>query len=393
MNTVVCPHCKKEVEITQALKHELTERERTKLQAEFKKELEATKIQAITSSEKKIKEQFALEIKLAKDATEEKDNRIQKLIDQITQLTRDLSQSKVEKQEAEMVMRKKLADEESKIRLDARSKAEDEQRLLMLAKDKQLTDMLKELEDAKRKLEQGSQQTQGEVYELEFEEILRREFPHDKIKPVAKGVRGADIIQEVWDARGNYNGKILWELKNTKPPWKEDWVVTLKKNKREIGAEEAVLISEVLPKELKTSGYREGIWVTERNFVVGLASALRASLIQIFYVKEAAKGKDEKVEILYSYLSGVDFKHRIESIVESFTGMQNEIEKEKRYFSGKWSRDEKNLRRVLDNTFGMHGDFKHIMGNKLPEIKGFGEENADVLEIDDTKPQQSLLDD
>ena len=130
------------------------------------------------------------------------------------------------------------------------------------------------------------------------------------------------------------------------------------------------MISEILPSTMQTAGFREGIWVTKREFVIGLASALRASLIQLYYAKAANKGKDEKVEILYEYLSGIEFKHRIEAIIEAFTRMQTDIEKEKRYFAAKWSRDDKNIRQVIDNTFGMHGDFKGIIGNNLPTIKG-----------------------
>ena len=198
------------------------------------------------------------------------------------------------------------------------------------------------MEDARRKLQQGSQQTQGEVFELEFEALLQKEFPHDKITPVGKGIKGGDIIQEVWDSRGNYNGKILWELKNTKT-WGGDWIDKLKMNKRAINAEEAVLISEILPNEITTAGFKDGIWITKKQFVIGLASALRASLIQLYYVKTSIKGKDAKVELLYSYLSGIEFKHRIEAIIEAFTKMQTNIEKEKRYFASKWASDEKCL--------------------------------------------------
>lgn len=369
MNTVVCPHCKKQVEISEALRHEFNEQELEKIKAQHEKELEEAKRAGIEASEKKIKEQFELQLKRMQEDAEEKDKRIKELIEQITELTKELRQSKKEKEEAALEMEKKLAQEEEKIRLEAQKKAEEEQHLKILAKDKQLQDTLKELEDAKRKLQQGSQQTQGEVFELEFEELLQKEFPHDKISPVGKGIKGGDIIQEVWDARGNYNGKILWELKNTKT-WTEGWIDKLKTDKRAINAEEAVIISEILPPNIKTAGFREGVWVTQRNFVIGLASALRANLIQLYYAKNANKGKDEKVEAIYTYLSGVEFKHRIEAIVDAFSNLQADIEKEKRYFSTKWARDEKNIRQVIDNTFGMHGDFKGLMGNTLPSIKG-----------------------
>lgn len=369
MNTVVCPHCKKSVEISEALRHEFNEQELAKIKEAHAKELEEAKKTSIEVSSKKIKEQFELQLKQTKEEAEEKDKRIKDLIEQITELTKELRQSKKEREEAAMQMEKKLAEEEGKIRADASKKAEEEQHLKMMAKDKQLQDMLKELEDAKRKLQQGSQQTQGEVFELEFEDLLQKEFPHDKISPVGKGVKGADIIQEVWDARGNYNGKILWELKNTKT-WTEGWIDKLKTDKRTINAEEAVLITEILPTSIKTAGFREGVWVTQRTFVIGLASALRASLIQLYYAKTANKGKDEKVEAIYTYVSGVEFKHRIEAIIDAFSSMQADIEKEKRYFSSKWARDEKNIRQVIDNTFGMHGDFKGLMGNNLQSIKG-----------------------
>ncbi len=391
MNMVKCKHCGKEFELSEALTHQVTEKALSEELEKHKREVEVVRKEAEEKAFKKAEDEMSLKLKNTQNEAEETAKKNEELREKQLELSKELRNLKEKDKDREIEMQKTLEEKEEIIRTKAEKDAEEKQHLLMAAKDKQLQDAQKELEDAKRKLQQGSQQGQGEVFELEFEKILQREFPHDKIKPVSKGVRGADIIQEVWDARGNYNGKILWELKNTKPPWKEEWATTLKKNKREIAAEEAVLITEVLPKEIKTSGYREGIWVTEKNFVVGLASALRASLIQIFYIKEAAKGKDEKVEILYSYLSGVEFKHRIENIVEAFSNIQARIEKEKRYFSSKWTHDEKDLRLVIDNTFGMHGDFKHIMGNNLPEIKGFEiDENLPKL-LQTKNEQQELL--
>lgn len=377
MNTVICPHCKKTVEISEALRHEFKEQELAKIKAAHEKEKEEIRIAVLEESNKKIAKEFELQLKQAEKDNTEQAKQNQKLYEQIEKMMEEKSVLKREKDEMKLEMQKTLEEKEEKIRFDAQKKAEEEQHLKMLAKDKQLADTLKELEDAKRKLQQGSQQTQGEVFELEFEKLLQTEFPHDQIKPVGKGVKGGDIVQEVWDARGNYNGKILWELKNTKT-WTEGWIDKLKGDKRTINAEEAVLISEILPTEITTAGFRNGVWVTKKEFVIGLASALRANLIQLYYAKQSAKGKDEKVEILYSYISGVEFKHRIEAIIDAFSNMQSDIEKEKRYFSTKWARDEKNIRQVIDNTFGMHGDFKGIMGNTLPTIKGLEVEQLEA---------------
>ncbi len=369
MNSVKCKHCGKVFELSDALTHEMTERIRLEQLEKFEKDLEKVKLEAEEKALKKAKEGLKLELKNTQMVAEEEAKRNEELQEQLLELRKEQRSLKQKDKDREIEMEKKLEEEEEKIRLKAEKDAEDKQHLILLAKDKQLQDAQKELEDAKRKLQQGSQQTQGEVFELEFEQLLQKEFPHDKIMPVGKGIRGGDIIHEVWDANGRYNGKILWELKNTKI-WTEGWIDKLKNNKRMIKAEEAVLISEVIPTDMKIAGFRNGIWVTKQNFVIGLASALRASLIQLFYAKEASKGKDKKVEILYSYLSGVEFKHRMEAIIEAFSNMQIDVEKEKRYFSSKWARDEKNIRQVIDNTFGMHGDLKGIIGNNMTEIKG-----------------------
>ena len=335
----------------------------------FQKELDVVKKEALEESAQKAQERFELQVKRLTEDAVAKDEQNKELLSELTKLTDQLRLSKKEKDEAELSMRKKLAQEEGKIREDATKKAEEEQRLKIVEKDKQLQDALKSNEEMRRKLQQGSQQLQGEVFETEFEELLVKQYPNDKILPVGKGVRGGDIIQEVWDRRGNYAGKILWELKNTKN-WSEEWVDKLKGNQRDITAEEAVLISEVLPATVKNAGFYENIWVTKQNFVVPLADTLRAKLIQMYYVKKSVKSKDQKMEILYDYLSGVEFRHRVEAIIEAFTNMQDETEKEKRYFQNKWARDEKNIRKVIDNTYGMHGDLKGIVGSMLPQIKG-----------------------
>ena len=369
MITINCTHCGKAVEISEALKHQFEEQSLADITKKHQEEMELAKKQVLEDSQKKITEQFDQQMKRLEEDSRSEKERNKQLLEQITELTKELRNTKREKDEAKLEMQKQLAEEEGKIREDASKKAQEGIHLQMMAKDKQLQDMLKELEDAKRKLQQGSQQTQGEVFELEFESLLAAQYPHDKILPVGKGIKGGDIIQEVWDSRGNFVGKILWELKNTKL-WSEGWVDKLKTDKRTVNADDAVLISEIMPNDMKTAGFRDGVWVTQRPFVLPLGDTIRAKLIQLFYVKNSVQAKDEKMEILYTYLSGNEFKHRVEAIIEAFTGMQQEIEKEKRYFSNKWARDEKYIRLVIDNTIGMHGDLKGIIGSVLPQIKG-----------------------
>lgn len=376
MNTISCPHCGKPVEISEAIRHQIEAQTTKELGEKHRIELEEAKKAALEESSKKLREQFDEQLRQIKEDAVEKDTRIKELITQITEMTKELRESKKDKEEAEMRMQKKLSEESDKIRIEAQKKAEDENRTKLLEKDKQLLDAMKEVEEMRRKLQQGSQQTQGEAFELAFEESLQTHYPHDKILPVPKGVKGADVIQEVWDSTGNYTGKIIFELKNTKT-WSELWVDKLKVDKRACNADEAVIISEALPPSIKIAGYHNGVWVTSREFIFPLTDSLRARLIHVNIVKNSLKGKDVKMEALYNYLVGTEFKNRIEGIVEAFSSMQTEIEKEKRYFANKWARDEKNIRQVIDSTYGMHGDLKGILAGVVPQIKGL-----EFLELD-----------
>ncbi|MBP6913270.1 MAG: DUF2130 domain-containing protein [Candidatus Levybacteria bacterium] len=360
-NTFLCPHCKNQIELTEALKHEFQE--------DFEKDIEKAKTETEEKVRKKLQSEQELILKDSENEKSELRDQNMKLQESLLELNKSLRNLKTKDEERELEMEKKLASDTEKIRVEVTKKAEEEQRLKILEKDKQLSDTLKELEDARRKLQQGSQQTQGEAFELEFEEKLKHEFPNDTISEVAKGTRGGDIIQEVTDRNGNICGKILWELKNTKA-WSEPWIDKLKSDQRSITAEYAVLISEAVPADVESAKFHKGVWIVKHEFVMGLAYSLRLSLVQIAMAKRANEGKQEKMDILYTYLSGTEFKHRVEAIIEAFTNMQTEIEKEKRYFANKWSRDEKNIRQVVDNTFGMQGDLKGIMGSALPDIKG-----------------------
>jgi hypothetical protein len=377
MNAIVCPNCGKE--ISEAFKLQLEKEIVKKEQEKHRLELENARKEGLQEAAKKVKEQFKLELKQAAEEAIAKEEQNKKLLEQLTQLTIDLRESKKEKAEAKLEMQKKLMEEEEKIRTDTQKKSEENFHLKMLEKEKQLADALKANEEMSRKLQQGSQQTQGEAFELEFEKLLKQEFPNDQINEVAKGTRGGDVIQEVTDRNGNACGRILWEMKNTKT-WSEAWVDKLKGDQRSAIADYAVIISEAVPQGVKSAKFYKNIWITKQHFAIGLASALRLNLIQITMAKRAMEGKKDKKDILYSYMSGTEFRLRIEAIIDSFTNMQQEIEKEKRYFSNKWARDEKSIRQVIDNTYGMHGDLKGIVGSSLPQIKGFDEEQIKITD-------------
>lgn len=354
-NTITCPHCKKDFQIDEVFRHQVEEDVKKKTEAEFEKKFEEKNKIELLDLQKQLTEQ-----KARNDEFKEQELKLREEKRRIEEKEKDI----------DLKLERQLDEEKKKIEEKVFKEEEEKHHLKDLEKEKVIEDLKKALDSAQRTANQGSQQTQGEAFELEFEEILRREFPNDIVSEVGKGIKGGDIIQEVVDSRGNNVGKILWELKNTKT-WSEPWIEKLKGDKRTIQAEDAVLITEVLPTDMKSNGaYRNGVWVTKRESVIAIASVLRAKLIQLNMAKNANNGKDKKMDILFTYLSGTEFKHRIEAILEAWTGMQDDIEKEKRYFSNKWARDDKHIRQVIDSTLGMRGDLEGIMGNSLPEIKG-----------------------
>lgn len=366
-NLILCPKCGEEIEVTQALKHQVEEQvlsaERTKHKAELEEVVKKVELKAL----EKAQEDFGLKLKNAAIEAEEEKVRRKKLEVELLEAEKMKRQLKQESEEQKIEMMKKLASEEEKIRSEAVKKAEEGQSLKIREKDKQLTDLQKKVDELSQKLSQGSQQTQGEVLELEIEEILRQQFPNDEIRPVPKGIRGADVIQVVKDRQGRECGIILWESKNAK--WTDSWLAKLREDQRLVTSDVAVLVSVNLPEQFPKFGYKEGIWITDRSSLAGLAAALRINLHDIFVTKQSAVGKNEKMEDLYRYLTGVQFKQRVEAIVEAFTNLQDELEKEKRFFMVKWARQEKEIRKVMDHTHGMHGDLQGIVGAALPEIK------------------------
>jgi len=363
LSTIKCPKCGEPIELSAAVKNEWEE----EFKKDQEKEIEKAVKEEREKTQEKVKADFNLKLKQTIEEINEEKIRSKKLLDELSEMNKLIRDLKRKDEERQLSFQKKITDIEDNAKNEARKKADEESRLKLLEKDKKLEEIQKINEELKRKISQGSQQTQGEVLELELEKILKTAFPNDEILPVEKGIRGADIIQKVWDSRGNFTGSIVWETKNAK--WDKGWVQKLKNDQRTIKAEIAVLISVNLPPEVTSASYIEGIWVADRKFIIGLSSALRAGLIQIFHVKKSNIGKNTKMETIYNYISGVEFTHRIDTIVEAFGQLQNEMEKEKRFFANKWARQEKFLRGAIDHTLGIHGDFKGILGTSIPELK------------------------
>jgi len=252
----------------------------------------------------------------------------------------------------------------------AKLEAEEGLKLRLAEKEEKIASMQRQVEELKRKAEQGSERLQGEVQELALEATLRAKFPRDLIEPVPKGEFGGDVLQRVIGPLDQRCGTILWESKRTKN-WTDIWLAKLREDQRKAKADIALIITNALPKGVHTFGHVDGVWVTELQCAVPVAIALRQSLIEIAAVRrQASVGQHTKMEIMYQYLTGPRFRQRLEAIVEKFSDMQDDLDRERKAMTRLWAKREEQIRGVIEATAGMYGDLQGIAGKALMEIDG-----------------------
>jgi hypothetical protein len=410
--TIICPNCKTEIKLTESLAAPLIESTRKQYQQQLaQKDIDiAQREQAMRDREKlladakaKLDEQVASQVEeqLKKDrariTAEEARKAKQASAADLEQSARDLADlqevlksreaklAEAQKAQADLIKKQRELDDAKReleltvekrvqegltaTRQQAKKEAEDEQKLKVMEKEQTIAAMQKQIEDLKRRAEQGSQQLQGEVQELELENLLRSKFPFDSIDPVPKGEFGGDVMHRVVSAGGQPSGTILWESKRTKN-WSDGWLAKLREDQRTAKAEIAVIVSHVLPKGVETFEMVEGIWVTHPRAALPVAAILRQSLLELALARQASEGQQTKTEMVYQYLTGPRFRHRVEAIVEAFSTMQEDLDKERKAIMKQWAKREEQIERVMGATVGMYGDLQGIAGKSLQEIEG-----------------------
>ncbi len=397
---IICPKCSNKIPLTETLFNQIKESLRKEYEAKVnekekeiirreemltkeRKSLEDSKKAIGQQVEEKLKTEMerlkkeakkevettlSLELKDLQEQNAEKEKRLKDAEKAELELRKKTRELEEQKKSMELEVARKIDEERERIKQNTLELFSEEHRLKDMEKDKKVSDMLKTIEELKRKGEQGSIHTQGEVMELDMESILKSKFPADEISPVPKGIRGADILQKVYNHAGQYCGTIAWESKSTKA-WSDNWISKLKDDQREVKAEIAVIVSKVLPEGVSTFTNMEGVWITNSILAGSLAEVLRTGLIQVSQTKLSTVGKNEKMEVLYNYLSGPEFKQKVEAIVEAFKTMKEDLDKEKRAMTSIWAKREKQIERVIMNTAGMYGDMQGIIGASLPQIK------------------------
>ena len=373
MQTILCIYCKKSFEVSEALAHQISE-EGKKLQEEA---IAKAREDEQKKAEKKLQEEISLKEKNYQNEIKENNERIESLMKELLKAREEERLLRQKDQERELETQKRLAELEQKAKEEAIKKVDEEKKYEILQMQKQLEDTKKALEEARRKSEQVSQQLQGEVLELDIENLLCQNFPQDVIEPIGKGVTGADIRQTVKSQIGNFCGVILWEFKRTKH-WDDKWIGKLKDDLRNETANVPVIVSLELPKDMTSDlGMRDGVWICKAALIIPLAQLLREKLYEVAREKSRNAHSTEKAALVYQYVTSHEFQQQVESMVETYINMREQLQKEKTAIERIWKMREGQIERLLKGTANIIGSIEG-RGASMPVIKGL-----DILELSD----------
>jgi len=394
--TTHCPNCGVEIDVNELLYQELETKAKAEMSAQINTERKklAEKTTAIETQAQQLEttiserlnhalatEKASLEAKLKSQLEDQQGGLIKglqtQLQEQATKLT-GFNQAQLEieklkhekttlKSEIELDLQRKMAAQLQTEQAAFKAKTQEEMSLRVSEKEQVINQLRDQLNIAQRKAEQGSTQLQGEVQELVIEDWLRQEFPQDLIEEIKKGQTGADTLQLVKGAIQDASGSIYYESKRTKA-FSPAWIPKFKADIQQKNADIGVLITQTMPDDMEGLGQIDGVWVCSFSQFKHLSRVLRDSLIQVSNALMVSDNKGDKMGMLYDFLTGNEFRLQIESIVEGFTELKSDLEREKRAMQGAWKRREKQLDRVLLNTNYMYNSIKGIAGSAVQDI-------------------------
>ena len=383
-DAIRCPNCGASIEVAEVLAAQIEAQLSEQMKQKAKAELEALRVKLEREREAELAQ-------VRKEAEERAKKRAQADFEAEVADLRERAESQATKlaaaREAELELRKKaraLEEQAAQMQLEVERRLDaerrqiaeaavagkvEEQRLRQAEHEEIIRGLRDQIASLQQKAAQGSMQTQGEAQEVLLEADLKALFPLDTVGEVAKGARGADCLQTVAGPGGQPGGAILWESKRTKA-WGGDWTKKLKEDQRAAKADVAVIVSQVLPEGVRHAGLYDGVWVSDFATFPGLAHALRHGLLLAAQARAASAGKGSKMEGLYDYLTGTEFRGTVEGVVEAFTGLKADIDTERRAMEKAWSRREKAIEQVVRNMTRMYGSLQGIAGTaSLPELK------------------------
>lgn len=381
-STVTCPECGCEIPLTEVIEHQIEDQLARGL-AEREEEYSA----AISARELELRQEFAAEqaereaaltlqaaesvaadfeslrVRVDEQASELKEARAREL--ELRESRRKLEE---DREDMKLEVARTLDKERAAIVAQATERVYEEHRLKLGEKDLELDLMKKQIKDLQESSEQTRSGLQGEVLERDIEDVLRERFPHDRIEPVKAGVRGADVLQTVCSRRGHDCGKILWESKRARN-WSAAWVTKLKQDQAAAGAEIAIIVSTVLPSNVRYMEWYEDVWIADTRCVAAIATAVREGLLSVAHTRSVDANRNEALDALYQYLAGKSFRQHIVTAVETFIEMEEDLHRERRAAERQWGKRAKQLERLEVNSSGMYGELQGIMGAALSPVE------------------------
>jgi hypothetical protein len=370
MDLIICPHCKKQVKLSEAIIRQLQQGVRTEEEEKGKIELEKAREKIEIEAMYKAKKETELELKDAKNEAEEykkQQDELRKKVLEANEQTRLIKlkdeEREIENQKWKMLERDKMSDEITK---REQEKAELDKRELLI----QLDSMKKAAEEVSKKGGSKSQQVQGEALEQVVFNLLTKSFPLDNIVEIEKGVLGADIRQIVKSPKGYPCGSILWECKRTK--WDEKkFIEKLKADQRAESANLAVIVSTNLPKDALDGFINRGddIWICALSLVAPVAVALRKILLDATFQRALAVNRGEKKEDLFSYITSTGFIQPVKTIVEVYKEITSQITKERGAYEKIWKQRESQAQRIINSMASIVGNIQGKIGASALQIK------------------------
>jgi hypothetical protein len=379
---ITCPNCSHHFELNESLKNEVEKELRAKMmdwQKKKEEEFEKQKNLLLADALKKAGDDTAAKMKSLEEDAKNKTQQLQVLQKKELDLMRDKNALEEKQKNLEVEIEKRFLEKRKEIEESAIKREQELFDLKTKEYKLQMEQQQKLIEELKRKSEQGSMQLQGESQEILLEEILKENFPFDIIEEVGKGVEGADCMQIIRNSAGTVCGKIIYESKRTKA-WSNSWVDKLKNDKRNQTADAAILVTQAFPKDMDRFGEKDGVWLCSFTEVNSVAHLLRNGIIKVYEANKAQEGKGDKMQMLYDYLTGNEFRGQVEAIMEGFMAMKQGITKERIQMEKIWKEREKQLEKVLISTSGMYGSVKGIAGASIGDIPLLDGTDNDLLD-------------
>jgi hypothetical protein len=397
---VKCPHCSEYFELGEAFQQDMEKELRAKLKVQQQQmeqvwqkkftareevrnqETAQLKAKIEAEAQKKAQDVFTVEMSEIKEQLAVREKQVAESRKMEADLRRQKREVEDKGKELELELLRRLEEETVQARAKLAREMDDKYRLRVADKDRELGTLKAQVDELNRKIELGSQQSQGEVLEQDLEARLRADFPMDTFTSVGQGVRGADIIQTVIMPDGRMAGKILWETKRTKA-WTDTWIHKVKEDLQACKADIPVIVSLTVPKDHHQFSVYEGVWVSDISSGISLGRVLRDTLIKVMRERGFQARREDQKELIYDYLTGQEFRNRVESVLRAFMAMRHSITQQRRAMEKQWAAQEKCVEAVLRNLSGMSGEIEVLAGKEFPVLNllgGASDDNTEMLD-------------